>query len=103
MPASCEHCAGTDLVRRMATYPVQLDSPLEGKQVRGPRVALRVPNLRSSHAHASRSSQSRSQCRDGDSLLPGPVALIHAEICVRIATESSRQEQRSALPCPCSA
>jgi hypothetical protein len=39
-PSSCEYCAGTDLVRRITTYPVQLAGPLEGKQVNVGRVAL---------------------------------------------------------------
>jgi len=39
-PAACAHCAGTDLVRRIATYPVHLTGPLEGKQIHVGRVAL---------------------------------------------------------------
>ena len=39
-PASCQCCAGTDLVRRITTYPVQLAGPLQGKQVNVGRVAL---------------------------------------------------------------
>ena len=39
-PAVCEACQGTDLVRRIATYPVRLTGPLEGKQVHVGRVAL---------------------------------------------------------------
>ena len=34
------YCAGTDLVRRITTYPVQLAGPLEGKEVHVDRVAL---------------------------------------------------------------
>jgi ribosomal protein S27E len=37
---ACEHCAETDLVRRITTYPVQLTGPLEGKQIHVGRVAL---------------------------------------------------------------
>lgn len=37
---ACERCAGTDLVRRITTYPVQLTGPLEGKQIHVGRVAL---------------------------------------------------------------
>jgi hypothetical protein len=37
---ACEQCAGTDLVRRITTYPVQLTGPLEGKQIHAGRVAL---------------------------------------------------------------
>jgi ribosomal protein S27E len=36
----CEQCAGTDLVRRITTYPVQLTGPLEGKEIHVGRVAL---------------------------------------------------------------
>ncbi len=39
-PAACEVCAGTDLVRRITTYPVRLTGPLEGKQIHVGRVAL---------------------------------------------------------------
>ena len=39
-PTLCGHCSGTDLVRRITTYPVQLSGPLEGKQVHVGRVAL---------------------------------------------------------------
>ena len=39
-PGSCEKCAGTKLVRRIATYPVRLTGPLEGKQINVGRVAL---------------------------------------------------------------
>lgn len=39
-PAACEACQGTDLVRRIATYPVRLTGPLEGKQIHVGRVAL---------------------------------------------------------------
>jgi hypothetical protein len=39
-PAACEICAGTDLVRRIATYPVKLTGSLEGKQIHVGRVAL---------------------------------------------------------------
>jgi len=39
-PAVCGHCAGADLVRRIATYPVHLTGPLEGKQIHVGRVAL---------------------------------------------------------------
>ena len=39
-PAVCDHCAGTDLVRRITTYPVRLTGPLEGKQIHVGRVAL---------------------------------------------------------------
>lgn len=39
-PAACEVCAGTDLVRRITTYPVQLTGPLAGREVHVGRVAL---------------------------------------------------------------
>ena len=39
-PSVCGHCASTDLVRRIATYPVQLAGPLEGKEIHVGRVAL---------------------------------------------------------------
>ena len=39
-PAACEVCAGTDLMRRITTYPVRLTGPLEGKQINVGRVAL---------------------------------------------------------------
>lgn len=39
-PGACDHCAGTDLVRRVTTYPVQLAGPLEGKEIHVGRVAL---------------------------------------------------------------
>jgi hypothetical protein len=38
-PAACEVCAGTVLVS-IATYPVRLSGPLEGKQIHVGRVAL---------------------------------------------------------------
>src|SRR6516225_8003620 len=38
--AVCEVCNGTDLVRRITTYPVHLAGPLEGKQIHVGRVAL---------------------------------------------------------------
>ena len=37
---ACERCAGTDLARRITTYPVLLTGPLEGKQIHVGRVAL---------------------------------------------------------------
>jgi len=39
-PAACGKCAGTDLVRRITTYPVRLAGPLEGKEIHVGRVAL---------------------------------------------------------------
>ena len=39
-PVACEQCAGTDLVRRITTYPVRLTGQLEGKQIHVGRVAL---------------------------------------------------------------
>jgi hypothetical protein len=39
-PTACEVCQGTDLVRRITTYPVYLTGPLEGKQIQVGRVAL---------------------------------------------------------------
>jgi hypothetical protein len=39
-PTVCEKCAGTKLVRRIATYPVRLTGQLEGKQINVGRVAL---------------------------------------------------------------
>lgn len=37
---ACEQCAGTDLARRITTYPVRLTGQLEGKQIHVGRVAL---------------------------------------------------------------
>jgi len=39
-PVACSQCAGTDLMRRITTYPVYLTGPLEGKQINVGRVAL---------------------------------------------------------------
>jgi hypothetical protein len=39
-PSACEVCTGTELVRRITTYPVRLTGPLEGKQIHVGRVAL---------------------------------------------------------------
>lgn len=39
-PSVCSYCASNSLVRRIATYPVHLAGPLEGKQVHVGRVAL---------------------------------------------------------------
>lgn len=39
-PVVCQVCQGTDLVRRIMTYPVHLTGPLEGKQIHVGRVAL---------------------------------------------------------------
>ena len=39
-PSSCELCAGTQLVRRITTYPVRLTGSLKGKQVNVGHVAL---------------------------------------------------------------
>ena len=39
-PSSCELCAGTQLVRRVTTYPVRLTGSLEGKLVNVGHVAL---------------------------------------------------------------
>jgi YgiT-type zinc finger domain-containing protein len=39
-PAVCPVCQGTELARRVTTYPVHLTGPLEGKQVHVGRVAL---------------------------------------------------------------
>lgn len=39
-PIVCERCAGTELVRGIATYPVRLTGQLEGKQINVGRVAL---------------------------------------------------------------
>lgn len=39
-PSVCGHCAGTNLVRRITTYPVRLAGPLEGKEIHVGRVAL---------------------------------------------------------------
>ena len=38
-PVACEACQGTDLIRRITTYPVRLTGPLEGKQIHVGRVA----------------------------------------------------------------
>jgi len=40
-PVACSQCAGTELVRRVTTYPVYLTGPLEGKQINVGCVALR--------------------------------------------------------------
>ena len=39
-PPVCTACNGTDLVRRITTYPVKLGGNLEGRQVNVGRVAL---------------------------------------------------------------
>ncbi len=39
-PVACEACQGTDLIRRITTYPVRLTGPLEGTQIHVGRVAL---------------------------------------------------------------
>jgi hypothetical protein len=39
-PVACGACGGVDLERRIATYPVRLTGPLEGKQINVGRVAL---------------------------------------------------------------
>src|SRR6266702_2800960 len=39
-PTACAVCHGTNLVRRITTYPVHLTGPLEGKQIHVGRVAL---------------------------------------------------------------
>ena len=39
-PAACQACQGTDLVRRIKTYPVHLEGELKGKQIHVGRVAL---------------------------------------------------------------
>ena len=39
-PVKCGNCAGTDLMRRITTYPVKLVGPLEGKEIHVGRVAL---------------------------------------------------------------
>ena len=39
-PAACQVCQGTDLVRRITTYPVHLAGELKGKQIHVGRVAL---------------------------------------------------------------
>ena len=39
-PTVCGACNGTDLVRRITTYPVKLGGKLEGRQVNVGRVAL---------------------------------------------------------------
>ena len=39
-PVACDCCAGTNLVRRITTYPVRLSGPLEGKEIHVGRVAL---------------------------------------------------------------
>jgi hypothetical protein len=39
-PTVCAACQGTDLVRRIATYPVLLTGQLEGKRINVGRVAL---------------------------------------------------------------
>jgi len=39
-PAACQACQGTDLVRRITTYPVHLTGELKGKRIHVGRVAL---------------------------------------------------------------
>jgi len=39
-PTACAACHGTDLVRRIATYPVLLTGQLAGKRINVGRVAL---------------------------------------------------------------
>lgn len=39
-PAVCSRCSSVDLVRRITTYPVRLEGPLEGKEIHVGRVAL---------------------------------------------------------------
>lgn len=39
-PVKCQLCEGTDLVRKITTYPVVLSGHLEGKQINVGRVAL---------------------------------------------------------------
>ena len=39
-PAACGSCGGTDLVRRITTYPVMLTGKLEGKEIDVGRVPL---------------------------------------------------------------
>lgn len=41
-PAACESCAGTNLVRRITSYPVLIPDPgeLAGKEIHVDRVAL---------------------------------------------------------------
>ena len=39
-PVACDCCTGTNLVRRITTYPVRLAGPLEGKEIHVGRVAL---------------------------------------------------------------
>ena len=39
-PANCQLCGGTDLVRKITTYPVVLAGSLAGKQINVGRVAL---------------------------------------------------------------
>jgi len=60
-PAARANCAGSDLQKRIGTYPVRLTRPasLAGKEIHVERVGpLRMPVLRPSHARASRTSQS---------------------------------------------
>ena len=46
-PVACEACQGTDLIRRITTYPVRLTGPLEGKQIHvGARRATPMPVMR---------------------------------------------------------
>jgi hypothetical protein len=39
-PLACQACQGTDLIRRITTYPVHLTGELKGKQIHVGRVAL---------------------------------------------------------------
>ena len=62
-PVCCEYCAGTALIRRVTTYPVQLAGPLEGKRVDVGRVALH-------------------ECRTCGHLMPTPAGRAKVDRCV---------------------
>jgi len=57
-PENCQLCGSTDLVRKIATYPVALSGPLEGKQIHVGRVALHEC-LTSGHLMPTRSGQAK--------------------------------------------
>jgi hypothetical protein len=39
-PTTCGQCGGSNLTRRVTSYPVRLTGPLQGKQINVGRVAL---------------------------------------------------------------
>lgn len=65
-PLACPNCAGTALVRRITTYPVQLTSPAQliGKEIHVHRVALY-------------------ECQSCDHLMPTPAGQAKVARCVQ--------------------